>query len=236
MTKWTLVTGGAGGLGAVICKTLAEQGLNIAVHYNRSSREAAKVVQACRECGVKAESIQGSFSTPEATQEFIKLFLAQFSAAHILINNAGDYFNKPLLDTTEEEWRKLFQVNFHAPMTLMAALAPGIKKSQGSIINIGVSGLHALQANVVNTAYGATKLSLWLATKALSRELAHFQVRVNMVSPGQLENSVDRPSDLARLPMRRLGKPLEVAKTIAFLLSGDSAYITGQNIDIAGAI
>lgn len=236
MIPWTLVTGGGQGLGAVICKTLAQQGHNIVVHYNTSAKEAAKVVKDCRKYGVEAELIQGDFSTPRSTQKFIKQFLDQFSAAHILINNAGDYINKPLLETTQEEWLKLYQVNFHAPMALMTALAPGIKKSEGSIVNIGVSGLHTMQANVVNTAYGATKLSLWLATKALSRELAPFQVRVNMVSPGQLENSVDRPTDPSRLPMRRLGKKLEVAKAIAFLLSDDSAYITGQNLDISGAI
>lgn len=233
---WTLVTGGAKGLGAAICKTLAKSGQNILVHYNTSLEGAERVIRECRHYGVNAELIQGNFSTPTKTEEFAKRLIQEFSGVHHLINNVGYYLNKAILQTSLDEWGSLYQVNFLAPFALSQALLPGIKLAKGCIINIGVSGLHGMHSTVTSTAYGATKHSLYLLTKSLARELAPFHVRVNMVSPGQLENSIDRPEDMSKIPMGRLGTLAEVAQTIAFLLDKENAYITGQNIDISGGL
>lgn len=234
--SWTLVTGGAKGLGAEICKRLAEREHNILVHYNTSLNSAEETVKYCRKYGVKAEMIHGDFSSETSVEKFTTELQAGYDSISVLINNVGNYSNKPLLETSYEEWQTLMQVNFLAPMMLIGKLLPGIKSAQGSIINIGVSGLTAMRSNISNTAYGMTKLNLWMATRSLAKDLACENVRVNMVSPGQLENSVDRPADQKRLPMQRLGTLQEVAGTVAYLLNKESAYITGQNIEVAGGL
>lgn len=234
--NWTLVTGGAKGLGATICKTLAKQGCSILVHYKQSKKLAEKVADECRQLGVSAEIIQGDFSTVASTKQFIQLLLKQHPSIETVINNVGNYNVKPVLETSPEEWQDLYQVNFLAALMITQTLLPSIKKSQGNIINIGVSGLGAMRSNISNTAYGMTKLQLLTLTKTLARELAQFDVRVNMVSPGRLENSIDILPDVMLLPMKRLGTTHEVAQTVAFLLNKDSRYVTGQNIEVAGAL
>lgn len=232
---WTLVTGGAKRLGAEICRTLAKQGHNIIVHYHTCHHEALDVVASCQKMGVKADCIQGDFSSPESTLHFTQNFINRFTSAENLINNAGNYLIKSALNTPENAWHGLFQVNLHAPMALIQALTPGIKQAQGNIINIGVSGINAMRANQYATAYSMTKMCLLMLTKSLAKELASSNVRVNMVSPGQLDISVDKPTDPTSLPMQRLGTPEEVALVIAFLLE-KGQYITGQNIEVAGGL
>lgn len=233
--KWTLVTGGAKRLGAEICRTLAKQGHNILVHYNTSKTDAKKIVDECVSHGVKAVSIQGDFTTPESTEKFIKA-LQTYPEIENLINNVGNYLVKPATATTDEEWQTLFQINFHAPVSLIQTLLPSLKKSHGNIINIGVSGLETMRANTTFPAYLATKSSLLLMTKSYAKELASFGVRVNMVSPGQLENSIDRPESPKAIPIGRFGTTTDVARVISFLIAKESSYITGQNIEVAGGL
>lgn len=231
---WTLVTGGAKRLGAEICQTLAQHGHNIVVHYNTSRQDALDIVKICHQYGVDADCMQGDFSTPDGTQQFAQNFLNRFSSAENLINNAGMYFTSSALNTPTNTWTQLFQINLHAPATLIQALIPGIKQLQGNIINIGVSGNYAIRADTYFTAYRMTKMSLLMLTKSLAKELVSSHVQVNMVSPGQLENSIDKP-DPSLLPMQRLGTTKEVARVVAFLLEKDQ-YITGQNIEVAGGL
>lgn len=233
--SWTLVTGGARRLGAEICKTLAAKGHNILVHYNTSLHEADQVVTACKKMGVCAESIQGDFSSPITTEEFIKNLLERFSSIDNLINNVGNYNSSTALHTSAEEWDALFQVNLHAPFRIILALIPSIKRQKGSILNIGVAGIDNMRSARLTAAYSATKVALLSLTKSLARELAPDHVRVNMISPGQLENSIDKP-DPMKLPMQRMGTTSEVSRVIAFLLEKENSYITGQNIEIAGGV
>ncbi len=233
---WTLITGGAKRLGAILCTTLAKQGHSIVVHYNNSREEALQVVGKCRALGVAAECIQGDLSSTEATANFIKRYLKKFPKTTTLINNVGNYLIKPASTTTSEEWLSLFQTNLHAPTSIIQALLPSLKKHQGRIVNIGTAGVQWLSARTYTPAYYITKTSLWMLTKSLATELGPFGVTINMVSPGILNNTVDPPKDMTLIPMRRMGTPEEVARVVAFLLEEGSGYITGQNIDVAGGI
>lgn len=234
--KWTLVTGGAKRLGAEICLTLAKAGYSVVVHYNTSRTEAEQIVQQCREIGVKAECIQGDFASPESTELFIQSYQERFPNTANLINNVGMYLIKSGLNTTEGEWKTLFQTNVHTPFALIRNLIPTIKENRGNIINLGVSGLQSHQANTYSTAYYMTKQALWSLTRSLASELASSLVRVNMVSPGYLDFAVDLPSDIKKLPMHRAATAEEVSRVIAFLMDPKSAYITGQNIEVAGGV
>jgi len=231
---WTLITGAADRLGATISKILAKKGHNVLIHY-RSSRDLAEAVRdVCRGFDVKAEIVQGDFSTEESTMEFIRSVKGQYPDIHNIVNNVGNIIHKSALETTTEEWMNLFQVNLHTPFLIIKECIESVKEKKGHIINIGVSGLGKCSGSYQNTAYSLTKHSLWILTRSLAKELAGDQVPVNMVSPGQLEISVDLPEDTTTLPMKRAGTTEEVARVIAFLLQNESEYITGQNIDVAG--
>jgi NAD(P)-dependent dehydrogenase (short-subunit alcohol dehydrogenase family) len=229
---WTLVTGGAKRLGAALCLALAEKGHSIVVHYRHSHKEALQVVAHCQAWGREAAAIQGDFSTLANVQDFVERYLQQFSETSTLINNVGDYFIRSALQTSIEDWISLFQINLHTPFILTQALAPSLIRNHGQIVNIGVSGLYRHAANTYATAYTLTKQGLWGLTLAAARELAPQGVRVNMVSPGQLDISVDRHP----IPMHRSATCWEVCRVVNFLLDPESAYITGQNIEVAGGL
>lgn len=229
---WTLVTGGSKNLGAALCLSLAEKGRNVVVHYNHSQKEALEISEKCRKFGVCSKVIQGDFSTTENCMDFIDRYLQQFAETDVLINNVGEYVIGSTLQTSLENWMLLFQVNVHTPFMLTRALAPSLLRHQGQIINIGTCGLHKHAANTYATAYALTKQNLWGMTLALAREWAPHGVRVNMISPGELEVSIDHH----RLPMQRAATCLEVCRVVNFLLDPESEYITGQNIEVAGGL
>jgi len=233
---WTLVTGGAKRLGAEICLDLAKQGMPVLVHYKSNQAEAESVAERCRGYGVDAVAVRGDFSTTASTQQFIDNIQAEFPSIKYLINNVGNYLIKSAGETTVEEWTSLYQINLHAPFALSRALLPSLRRYRGSIINIGTAGSASFVADVRWTAYKMTKMSLLMLTKSLARELAHSQVRVNMVSPGYLENSIDLPETMPKMTMQRPAHLDEVVRVISFLLDDKNAYITGQNIEIAGGV
>lgn len=233
---WTLVTGGAKRLGAEICRTLARQGHSLVVHYHTSQKEAEGVAAYCRSLGVKAEILQGDFTTRASTEDFLERYLTRFYETQCLVNNVGNYLKAAASETTVAEWEALFQNNTTAPFLIITRLADTLKLNQGSIVNLGIAGLESGRADLWCTAYTCAKLSLLKLTRSLAREWAPCQVRVNMVSPGYLENSIDLPQDITSLPMRRPATLSEVSDMIAYLLSPQSRYITGQNIEIAGGV
>lgn len=229
---WTLVTGGAKGLGAALCLALAEKGHSVVVHYNHSQKEALEVVAQCQAFGREAASIQGDFYSVASVKDFVLRYLQQFPETTVLINNVGDYLIRSALQTSLDDWIYLFQVNLHTPFILTQAIIPSLLRNKGQIINIGASGLNRQSANTYSTAYFLTKQGLWGLTLALARELAPEGVCVNMVSPGQLDISIDH----VQIPMRRPAACWEVCRVVNFLLDPESDYITGQNIEVAGGL
>lgn len=233
---WTLITGGAKRLGAHLAVALSKAGYDVVIQFRNSGFEVNEVVKECRRLGVNSEAIFGDFSSTESTLEFVAEYNKHFHNTKNLINNVGNYLQKSSLETDPAEWTALFQANLHAPFILTKGLLQMIKQNQGNVINIGVSGLLNLKANTSTTGYKLSKTALWGLTRSMALELAKDQVRVNMVSPGYLDNAVDLPSNLSHLPMDRSGSLDEVCRTVLFLLDPSSQYITGQNIEVAGGV
>ena len=231
---WVLVTGGAKRVGAAICRTLADHKYNLLVHYLSGDKEAASVVGDCRAKGVSAELIKGNFSSIETTQAFVKEVNEKYSDIEHLINNVGNFLPGSASNIPIQEWQSLFQTNFFSPIALIQGFLPNIRKRQGSIINLGTAGVSSMRADPKYAAYTSTKAALFWLTKSLARELARDRVRVNMVSPGQLEFSIDHLS--APPPMGRKGTSQEIGEVVAFLLKPENCYITGQNIEVAGGL
>lgn len=231
--EWALVTGSAHRVGSVIATALAKEGYNIVVHTNKSLDAAKRVATKCKEYGVEAEIIQGDFSTEKGIFLFLGEYQNRFSQTKILVNNVGNYFRGSLLDTAVESWHQLMQTNLLTPFLLAKTLIPSLKKTKGSIINIGTCGLNALKGDTYSSAYTIAKTGLLSLTKSFALELAPFNVRVNMVSPGVIEDSIDVPKNL---PMNRLAYYEEIAGAILFLIAPQNPYITGQNLEVAGGL
>ena len=232
MTSWVLVTGGAKGLGAEICRTLARQGHSIVCHYNTSKAEAEAVAAECRALGVQASTIQGDFSTKESALDFLMRYQAQFPHTDVLVNNVGNYLLKKGSGTHTDEGNALFWTNVQTPLLLLQ----GLLHTLTTVVNIGTAGLEGNRADTRSPLYRSTKMALLSLTKSFARELAPRGIRINMVSPGHLSYSVDLPHDISHIPMQRAATVQEVARCVAFLIDKESSYITGQNIEVAGGI
>lgn len=239
MTSWTCITGAAVGLGRAIALKLAEQGHALVLHYHTHAQEAKQLAALCREKGAEAECIEGDFSSHDGVLRFLERYLAAFGATKYLVNNVGNVLRQTALETSDNEWKALFQSNFHAPCQIINTLSDTLKHHRGAIVNIGFAGVSQAVLSRQFAAYHTTKMALWTLTKSLADALAPHGVRVNMVSPGFLENSIHLPDPQhlpKMVPMGRLGTLEEVASVVAFLLDPMQAYVTGQNIDVAGGV
>ena len=232
--RYVLVTGAARGLGAEICKSLVQSNYIPIIHY-RSSFEPAKSLQTSfREQGCQAELIQGEFDSSGDLELFIDEIKKRFSCLHGLVNNVGAYQAGSLLEGSITDWNVLMQVNATAPLNLIKGLQSLLENSAGSVVNIGVAGLLGARGYRESPAYHLTKELLLGITRTLARELAGMKIRVNMVSPGYLENSVSFPSVETAIPLSRIGTLEECARQVIYLLDSKQSYITGQNIEVSG--
>lgn len=214
--KRVLVTGAAKGLGPVIAERLAREGYSVVSQYRTSSE------------GLKGSAIRGDFSTPESTRDFIARYKEEFPGTVGVVNNVGHYITSSALETSDEEFLKLFQANVFAPLQIVRAL----QESLETVVNIGSAGVTHFKSEVFSAAYMMSKQSLYSLTLCLARELAPRGVRVNMVSPGIMVNTVEgkeRP-----IPMGRLIELEEVAAQVVHLFKAECRSVTGQNIEVAG--
>ncbi len=234
--SWTLITGGAHKLGAKIALKLAEQKRDLVIHFRTSEKEALSLVKKLQKFGVKAEAIQGDFTTPKTTEDFTKRYLKQFGKTEALVYNVGNSLRGSASEIASEDLNELFQTNVTSAMALIQALLPSLKREKGEILTIGMVGSATITSNSYAFGYNLSKQALWMLTKSLAKELAPHQVRVNMVSPGYMEESVELPEKMSHIPAGRLATFDEVARAVAFLMDPASSYITGQNLEVAGGV
>lgn len=216
MSDWVLVTGAAQGLGEEIAYFLAKQGHNIVIHTRET--DPTRAANRCRECQVEVETLFGDFSTPRGVENFLESYLRSFSDTKGIVNNVGNFATGRPSHISGD----LMQSNFFAPVAITSALLESIRKKRGHIVNIGTVGVW--RPNLSCTGYAITKAALWKYTLSLAKEIE--EVKVNMVSPGVLESSKEKPTS-------RIVPLSEVARTVAFLF--ESSCITGQNIEVAAA-
>jgi 3-oxoacyl-[acyl-carrier protein] reductase len=234
-----LVTGGTRDVGREIALTLAAEGAAVAVHYRGSADEAKAVVSEIIRHGGKAKSYQADVADRAAVQTMIQGIVADLGGLNILVSNAGLAIRKPFKDSTPEEWRSQIDVNLMGVINLCHAAAPHLEKGNGRIIaivgdssRVGESGLAVV---------GAARAGVIALMKSLAREMGRSGVTANTVSLGLVDTGHDpewlkaNHDKLVRLyPMRRLGRPDDIAPTVALLASPRSGWITGQTISISG--
>ncbi|WP_338081485.1 pteridine reductase [Ectothiorhodospira shaposhnikovii] len=235
--KTVFITGGARRIGACMARRLHAQGMNLVIHYRRSSDDALalqKALEARRPNSVRL--VGGELLKPGAPERLAREAVAAFGGLDVLINNASTFYPTPLGGITEAQWDDLMGTNLKAPLFLSQALAPALTERGGCIINI--VDIHALRPLKDYPVYCAAKAGLWLLTQSLARELGP-RVRVNGIAPGAIlwpeaeENAASHEEMIQRTALKREGGPDDIARTALFLIR-DADYITGQVIAVDG--
>lgn len=223
---WAVITGSSSGLGQALALELARRGYSILIHYRKNEQAAKAVERACQRYGVATKRVQVDFATQDGALHFAKCAMQHCQDIGVLINNLGSFFAKSLLETEAAIWDALFSVNVRAPFLLCQQLMGKLAASKGHIVMIGNWGVDAGKLFTKAPVYMLTKQALWGLTRSLAAEVAKLDVKVNMVSPAYLENSIVLPKDGSH----RLIPLEEVVGAVCTLI--DSS-MTGQNLEMS---
>ncbi|MBU4331813.1 SDR family oxidoreductase [Candidatus Parcubacteria bacterium] len=242
--KVALITGSGRGMGRADALALAKYGAKVVVtDINKENCE--KVVKEIKKQKGDAIALKLDVTKKQEVVSAVKQTIKKFGGLDILINNAGIAEFKPFLEMTEDEWDKTLDINLKGQFLCAQAAATQMKKQKGGVIvNIASVAMGQQGIGFPNIAhYCASKGAIAALTEALAVELAHYNIRVNGIAPGMIDTPmIDAvKSDpkgfeamLGRVPLRRTGKPEEVAELVAFLASDDSSYMTGSVVVIDG--
>ena len=229
-----VVTGGARRVGRQLCMMLAARGYDLVILYRDSAAEARSLEQEIGEGGQRARALAVDVGIERQVAGVFDDITGVEGRIDVLVNNVGNYNPQHVTQLDPSGWDATLAANlsgaFYCSYHALRLMTAG-----GNIINIGMAGLEGIRANVHGTDYYVSKTGLLVLTRALAAAHAERQIRVNMVSPGQLENSIDLPPPHeigTTVPLGRAGSLHDVAQALEYLL--DAAYVTGVNIDVSG--
>lgn len=240
--KTTLITGASKGIGRAIALKFAEQGANVAFTYLSSVEQGQALEAELASKGVKAKGYRSDASDFAQAEKLINDVIADFGSLDVLVNNAGITMDNLLLRLTEDAWDKVINVNLKSCFnTVKAATKPMMKQKSGSIINM--TSVVGLKGNAGQANYAASKAGIIGFTKSVALELGSRGIRSNAVAPGFIETEMTGKLDEKTvqswrdaIPLKRGGKPEDVADACVFLASDLSAYITGQVLQVDGGM
>jgi len=237
--KKALVTGGSGGIGSAICKRLARDGHHVYVHANSRSDLADSLAKEIVAGGGRAEPVTFDVTQAETTRHALER-IGNDGPIQILVNNAGIHDDAVFPGMSRDQWQRVLDTSVGGFFNVtQPVMMPMIRTRWGRIVNI--SSIAALTGNRGQVNYAAAKGALISATKALALEVASRGITVNAVAPGiiatAMSGKVFDAQTIERLvPMKRAGLPEEVASLVAYLISDEAAYITGQVISVNGGM
>lgn len=242
MRRVVLVTGGSKGIGKAVCRTFAKAGDTVIINYSKSLSEAEVLKKELSTEGSIISVEKADVTVYDQVKQMMNNIIEKYGRIDVLVNNAGIVKDGYLMLMSDAEWKDVIDVNLTGVFNCSKSVVePMISQRSGVIVNISsLSGIAGLPGQ---TNYSAAKGGVIAFTKALSKELAPFNIRVNAVAPGVIESEMfDSLSEKAKMgfleniPLKRFGKPEEVASVVKFLASDDAGYITGETICITGGL
>lgn len=240
-----IVTGSSSGIGQAIAVRLAEEGANIVIDYAHNRKGAEETLAQVEAKGSFGLILQADVSNLAEIEKLMTQSWEHFGAATVLVNNAGMEKKADFWDVTEEDYDKVLNVNLRGPFFLTQAFVRRLRtaKKTGKIINI--SSVHEDMAFPGFSSYCISKGGMRMMTRDLSVELAPLGITINNIAPGAISTPINRSllNDesklaplLARIPLKRMGTPEEVAHLVAFLASEEANYITGATFTVDGGL
>ncbi len=245
MERTALVTGGGGGIGRAICLTLAARGCAIAA-ADLDADAAEQTVAAVRSAGGRGVAATIDVTDPAAVAACVTWIEAELGPIEIAVNNAGWDELRPFLETDEDFWRRVIEINFSGCLRVTRAVLPGmVEREWGRLVNIGSDAGRV--GSSLESVYSGAKGAVIAFTKTIAREVARSGVTANTVCPGPTrtplletmaaEGGGGLIESLERaVPMRRLGEPEDVAAAVAFFASGEAGFVTGQTLSVSGGL
>jgi len=238
--KVALVTGAGRGIGKAIAIALAREGANVMVN-DVDLRTAEKVAKEINSMGQQALAIQVDVSDSKEVNRMVQLVIKKFKRVDILVNNAAIIKRGLIEDLKEEDWDRVIDINLKGAFNCMKAVAGIMKKQKyGKIVNISsIAGKIGDLASA--PCYGASKAGMTCLAKSLARELASYNINVNVVAPHAIKTDMSREwseekrkNIIANIPLGRMGEPEDIAEAVVFLVSDKAKFITGEVLDVNG--
>ena len=233
--KTALVTGAAQRTGRGIAAALARAGADVVVHYGRSHDAAHTLVDEITALGRRAWALPADLGMPGAAEALVHAALDRAGRLDVLVNNVGNYPLGDALHLSPDGFRATLETNLTAAYALIHTARDALATTHGSVIALGYAGVGHVVAHPRAMAYQISKTGLLVMVKSLAQALGPHGIRVNMVSPGHISNSVDLPQDVAdHVPLGRAVTVEEICAAVLYLLSPAAAPITGANLEVAG--
>jgi len=241
--KVALVTGASRGIGRAVAVTLARGGASVALNYAGNEAAAAEALRLAKEAGApRAGLYRFDVADPAACTAAVEAIVKEWGGLHLLVNNAGIALDQLVLRLRDEDWNRQLEVNLTGAFNLTRAAArPMVKQRKGAIVNL--TSVVGEMGNAGQAAYAATKAGLIGLTKAVARELASRNIRVNAVAPGYVDTDMTqalpegaRAKLLEAIPLARMGTAQDVADAVAYLASEQASYVTGEVLRVNGGM
>jgi 3-oxoacyl-[acyl-carrier protein] reductase len=237
-----LVTGGTRGIGRAIVVALAKAGADVALTYNSNEALAQEVVAEVEALGRRGKAIKVDVSIVDEAASAIEETTKEFGKLDILVNNAGVTKDTLLMRMSEADWDLVIDTNLKGVFnTTKAAIRPMMSQKRGKVINI--TSVVALTGNPGQANYCASKAGVIGFTKSVAKEVASRNITVNAIAPGFIEtdmtsklNDAQKDALMGLIPLKRAGKPEDIANTVVFLASDTGDYITGQTLVVDGGM
>ena len=245
--KTALITGASRNIGRAIALAFAAEGADLILNTRANADELDAVAAQCRKAGVRVVTALADVGDAAAIEAIVARALAELGAIDVLVCNAAIRPHKPITETSLDDWHRVMAVNLHSAFYLARAVVPAMQqRRRGSIIALG--GQSAITGRPNTAAVTAAKSGLLGLVRALAAELGPFGIRANMVVPGLIDTErryaewypefrqtpPGDPAQLKDIPLRRLGRPDDIAEACVFLASDASSYVTGDTIRVMG--
>ncbi len=245
--KTALITGASRNIGREVALTYAREGADLVLNTRSSQAELESVAAQCRELGVNTYTVLGDVSDPERVSKMVQEGIDALGKIDVLVNNVAIRPHRPVLEVSNEEWHQVFATNLDSAFYLIKAVLPGMMERRvGSIIALG--GQSAITGRPETATVTAAKSGLLGLIRAVAAEMAPYNIRANMVNPGSTDTqrtnpdwypefqAVERGSaeHVKSIPMGRQGTVQDIANACLFYASDESAYITGDRMNVVG--